>query len=269
MQRKTIENRITGANFIKTSLLGHFALVAVLASACTPAASENPTPPEPKSTNIPNQSVEPQLAPFFEGDQYFYLGEFFGNYAYLMKFEDGQLLQRTAGVCSSDVWTVREDYYLYVRNTSDGKFAIVDLAGIDITKIDFRTLPYKSAAPESRVAMAYLRASQPMKFSELRKKGKRGDWIFVENVEDEDKIMRATYSADRIAPYSAGGFEPFLVLEVNRERHRFEVEKGSGEFVVWQGDVLPVLVGEPEKRKVTSDGIDSALLKLCENETIK
>lgn len=255
-QKKTLAAYLTflGALVVATALNYHSLLQF---------ASKND-----KTTHHPNTDA-PELAPYFTGDNFYYVGEFFLNYAYLMKSEGSKYFgELSGGYCAADVHTAREATAIVFYEPKAKKFSVVDMQDRKFGRLKLEELQFNGADSDSFAVKAWERASNPNAYKKDQKQGKRALWVFIDSVAEGRRVMEY-YVEPTVHTEPRTGYKYFEMLAVTLERFNFIINGKAHKCRTYLTDVVG-RPQEPEREEEMKDGdLPSAIWRLYETRAIE
>lgn len=223
---------------------------------------------ENETTRHPKTDA-PELAPFFTGDSFYYVGEFFLNYVYLMKNDGGKYFgELSGGYCVADVHTARETTAIVFYDSKTGKFAMMDMQDPKFEKLKLEELQFVSADPDNFVAKAWARASNPNAYEKDRKQGKRALWIYADTTANSQQVVR--YHAEAaVHTEPKSGYKFFELIGVTLERSCFMIDGKAHKYRTFQTDPLGTPLEKPQDREMKDGDLASAIWRLYETHVIE
>jgi hypothetical protein len=246
-------------------------LLTILASVCFLASCGKQSGVSSRATDTTRHpdTDAPELAPYFTGERYYYLGEFFQNYAYLLKLEGGTYLDKLAdGGCAADVHTAREAAAVVFYNPKARAFATVDMQDPKFENMKIESLQFAAASPDSLVGKAWARASNPDAYKQDHKQGKRALWVYVDTHADERR-SDTYYAETAIHTEPKAGYKFFELIAVTHERFYFTIDGKARKFRADLTDLLGTPVGDKKERDMKDGDIASAIWRLYETRVIE
>jgi hypothetical protein len=213
-------------------------------------------------------SEAPELAPFFPGDRYYYLGEFYQNYVYLMKHDSGRFLDTASdGQSGADVHTAREAAFIIVYDVKSDKYATVDLQNSSFEKMSLKDLKFTAASQDSLAAKALARASAPDSYKQDQKQGKRALWVYVDT--HVNQSAETYYAETTIHTEPKTGYKFFELISVTHERLQITVDGKARKFRAQALDLLGTPIGDSNEREMKEGDIASAISRLSDTRAIE
>jgi hypothetical protein len=203
-----------------------------------------------------------ELSPHFDGKAFQYVGDFHGNYVYLVKGEGGELggeLKDSKYVCN--VTSAREQLYVIFRRPNDGKVAVFDPSDPSSQNFKHADLDFQTPEYDTVATKAWERASNPEKFQADRRVGKSQEWITVDVGAQERQVER-TYCGAEIKTNAASELQFIPLLLVTEERFTLYLDPANNKFAVTQTDYFGTPLEPIKDREMTSDGMGIAVWKL-------
>lgn len=221
-----------------------------------------------RTTRHPNTEV-PELAPFFTGDNFYYVGEFFLNYVYLMRGEEGKYFGRLVdGYCFADVHTAHEFTAIGFYDQKNNRFAVIDMQDPKFENLKLEELKFEAAPSDSLTAKAWVRASNPSAYKKDQKQGKRASWVFVDLVVEGPHTMRY-YAEPSVHTEPKSGYKYFEIVSVDLQRFNFAINGKTHKYRSYLTDIF-ARPQEPEREMKMKDGdLPSAIWRLYETRAIE
>lgn len=228
----------------------------------------SPVVKSPKVEESTTQTITHELPSRFKGDQFYYLGEFYQNAAYLLKFENGRFLVRLPGDrCQACVLGVRETFMVVYYERKTQRFAF-DLDNPTFKRGRTGQLQFAPVLPDSLAAKAIERASNPATSGTDIKQGRRSRWILVETHVSE-KQGEAYYVESLMHFDAESGCEYFQLLTVTEDRVVLTIDGTFHKFHAQFSDVFGTSVGEMEERPMKNGDVASRIWRLHKDRVIE
>lgn len=210
-----------------------------------------------------------EIGPHFTGKRFQYIGDFYHNYVYLIADEDGNSVGRLADEkYVADIYTVREEVLILLRDTKSGGFAIMDSSDPSTKNMKATDLKFEDVSQDNILAKAWERASNPKNYPKDLKKGKQQEWIYVDLTakakETERFYVSTTIKKEQQSSYS---FAPLLV--VNEQRSTFFLDPKNRKFAPVNIDQLGTPLEEMKYRKMDGGGVADAVWKAIKDKLPK
>ena len=190
-----------------------------------------------------------EIGPHFTGKRFQYIGDFYHNYTYLIADKDGNfggcLLADEKYV--TDIYTVREEVLILLRNTKSGRFAIMDPSDPSTKNMKATDLKFEDAPKDNILSKAWERASNPKNYPKNLKKGKQQEWIYVD-LTAGDKETKRFYIGTAIKKEQQSGYLFVALLVVNEQRLTFFLDPKNRKFAPVSVDPLGTLLEEIKYR---------------------
>lgn len=203
-----------------------------------------------------------ELSPHFTGKGYQYVGEFFRNYAYIIKKEDGELGGKLAdNKFMADVISAREQVVILLRRPKDGQLAIMDPSDPEARKSAPADLKFQAAPVGSMMAKSWERASNPKAHEADRTKGKEQQWLSVGRDAQPRQTERYYVGTEiKTEPKSSFQFTPLLII--TEERMTLFLDPANKKFAPVTTDLLGTPLDPIKYRDMTDGGMAEAVWKL-------
>ena len=154
------------------------------------------------------QKSRGELNPHF-GKSTQYLGNFHGNFGYMIKSEDNST-QLKGGEFVVSVKSASEKFLTVIRRPTDGYIAVIergDARGLRLADLTPSELKFQAIAEGTKILAAWNRATNPGAFKDKTKKGERRKWIYV----DSDVLKQQT---DRFYVSAGVQLDPKTKLQI-------------------------------------------------------
>lgn len=207
-----------------------------------------------------------EIGPHFPVKRFQYIGDFYHNYAYLIADEDGNFGGRLADdIYVADIYTVREEVLILLRDTKSGRFAIMDPSDPATKNMKATDLKFEDAPKDNILTKAWERASNPKNYPKDLKKGKQQEWIYVDLTAKAKRFYIGT--AIKKEQQSGYSFAPLLV--VNEQRSIFFLDPKNRKFAPVSVDPLGTPLEEKKYRKMDEGGVAEAVWKAIKDKLPK
>lgn len=205
---------------------------------------------------------QPELAPHFRGTNFVYVGDFFGNHAYIQLNDGGNMSSALAdGHFVASVVTARESTIMLFQNPKTGEVAVLDPSNPESAKKTASDLKFAAISPETPPGKAWARASNPSAFVSDKKKGRSQEWIYVD-MATTDRQIDSFYVSTEIKTEAKSGLRYVPILGITEERFMFYLDPKNNKFAPVRNDLFWTPKEEMKYREITAGGVAEAVLKL-------
>jgi hypothetical protein len=204
----------------------------------------------------------PELAPHFPEKQFYSVGVFHNNYAYIQQFEGGALGSELADKhYVARVVTARESVAVLFHDSKTRHFTVWDPFEAESKEKQPKDLNFQAVDPEGIIGKAWSRASNPKLFPKDFIKGRTQTWVFVGAVAAEGQGDKF-YVGTEIKTDPKSGFQFVPLLKVSEEWFIFHLDPKGKKFAPVRSDLFWIELEELTFQDITPGGIGESVLNL-------